>query len=246
MHPMNKLASSIIRTYIAVTFLLLSTIGKTQAVDSTWLADKFLPQFYVDTGTSLPVAKLVDEEGHERTLADFKGRILYLDIWATWCGNCIGIFPYQEQLLKRLKVLHLDTAIQFLNISIEDKKSDWKKALKKYKPIGINLYSTDTSLYEHWNMAALPTYLLLDTSGKVLGKDISSPDDATIDYILYAATRGIHPVQAVWTEFRQEKLFSEQRTPAAFTDEDYAKWHASIMPSLIDFHFWKQAHTKKK
>ncbi|MBK8143145.1 MAG: TlpA family protein disulfide reductase [Chitinophagaceae bacterium] len=101
------------------------------------MTTQYLPRFYADTGTYLPAAKFINEEGHEKTLADFRGKILYVDIWATWCGNCLVKFPYQEQLLKRLKAIHLDTSIQFINISIEDTKSGWKKALKKFNPVGI-------------------------------------------------------------------------------------------------------------
>jgi thiol-disulfide isomerase/thioredoxin len=118
------------RILLTTTLVFLSIIAKAQIMDSTFLADKILPRFYVDTGTYLPTAKFVDEAGNEKTLADFKGKLLYIDTWATWCGPCIAKFPYQEKLLERLKVLHLDTLIQFIGICYDDNQRLWKKALK--------------------------------------------------------------------------------------------------------------------
>ena len=57
--------------------------------------------------------------------------------------------------------------------------------MKKYNPEGINLYSGDTSIYTVWNISSIPRYILLDTSGKILAKKMASPDDASVDYVLY-------------------------------------------------------------
>ena len=238
---------NLMRIILLILMTFIPAIGKTQTIDSTWLTTQYLPRFYTDTGTYLPAAKFINEEGHEKTLADFRGKILYVDIWATWCGNCLVKFPYQEQLLKRLKVIHLDTSIQIINISIEDTKSEWKRALKKYNPIGINLYSSDTSLYTKWNIKSLPAYLILDSTGKVLGKDITEPDEpVTIDYLLYAANKGITPIKALWTLHKQLSLFSASRNLSAFTDKDFAEWYSLTIQSFIDSHHWQQEHLKKK
>lgn len=238
---------NLMRIILLILLTFIPAIGKTQTIDSTWLTTQYLPRFYADTGTYLPAAKFINEEGLEKTLADFRGKILYVDIWATWCGNCLVKFPYQEQLLKRLKVIHLDTSIQIINISIEDTKSEWKRALKKYNPIGINLYSSDTLLYTKWNIKSLPAYLILDSTGKVLGKDITEPDEpVTIDYLLYAVHKGITPITALWTLHKQLRLFSVARNLSAFTDKDFAEWYSLTIQSFIDSHHWQQEHLKKK
>jgi thiol-disulfide isomerase/thioredoxin len=163
-------------------------------------------------------------------------------MWATYCGPCIARFPYQEQLLKRLKALHLDSSIVFLNINAEDSKLTWKKALSKYHPIGINLYSSDTSLNSRWSIDGLPCYILLDASGKVLGKCISAPDEGSIDWILYSATKGVHPVDAIWRWQRQESLKALHHSSSAFTDQEYAEWYKKYSPTLLEFLEWRQKH----
>lgn len=225
---------------------LLSASVRSQSPDSVWYADKILPNYYIDTGINLPASVFVDEQGNRKTLEDYKGKLLYIDVWATWCGNCLVKFPYQEQLMKRLKAINLDTAVVFININIDDTKREWKNAVRKYKPTGINLYSSDTSLYEKWNMPSLPAYLLLDTSNRVLAKEIAQPDDGSIDWILYAASKGIHPVKAVWTMFRQEQLKEQQRTKTAFTDKEYADWYTATFPAMFASFQWREKHLRRK
>lgn len=231
---------------LALLCLIFSLFAGSQEIDSNWLVNSTLSKYYIDTATLLPAATFVDEQGKRKTLENYKGKILYVDVWATWCGNCLIKFPHQEQLMKRLKAVDLDTSIVFVNINIDDTKRQWKKALKKYKPHGVNLYSGDTSLYEHWNMPAIPTYLLLDTAGRVLGKGIAQPDDGAIDWILYAATKGIHPVEALWINLRQYELYAKDRSKKAFTNKMYADWHDATLMPRVEYFKWRQARDAKK
>ena len=120
------------KLFICFVFVFSSFIVKGQEVDSAWLAKNILPNLSKDASTFLPDASFIDEKGNTRSLSEFKGKILLIDVWTTWCGNCIIRFPHSEQLYKRLKSIHLDTAIQFINICTEDSKSEWKKMLKKH------------------------------------------------------------------------------------------------------------------
>jgi thiol-disulfide isomerase/thioredoxin len=231
---------------LSILFLtLFFCISANCQIDSSWLADNYLSRFYKDTGTYLQSASFLDEAGKEKTLSDFKGKILYIDMWSTTCGPCIAKFPHQEQLLKRLKALDLDSTVLFVNINAEDSKNKWKKGLRKYHPNGVNLYSSDTSLYTRWNVDALPCYMLLDSSGKVLGKCIIGPDDGSIDWVLYSATKGIHPVEAILRMFAQNKLMSQYHSAAAFTDPEYAKWYERSMPGLVEYFKWRKERQPK-
>lgn len=212
-----------------------------QEIDSLWIANTYANKFIKDTGIYLSEESFIDEKGQSRKLSEYKGKIVYIDVWTTWCGPCLASFPHSEQLYKRLKFLHLDTVIQLINICTEDSRSEWKKKLRHRKPVGLNLYSSDTSLYKSWNIRSFPRYILLDTSGKVICFDFISPDNSPIDYLLYAAAKGIKPGESIWTYFRQSQYHQKHQN---FTNDDegvqYAAWFNSIRDELIKYFKWKQ------
>lgn len=231
---------------ILIFFTLLSFLSKCQSIDSTWLAENVLSKYRTDTTTFLQSYTFTNDNGITKLLSDYKGKILYVDVWSSNCGPCIGLFPYQEQLLKRLKIFHLDTSVIFININIKDTRSNWKKALQKYHPIGINLHSSDSSLYDKWNIEALPCHILISRSGYLFGVNIAGPDDGMIDWILYSSTKGIKPIEAIWRSFSQEKLMEKYWSPSAITDKEYAKWFKDFMPALLEYAKWRAIHEGSK
>ncbi|MBL7761019.1 MAG: TlpA family protein disulfide reductase [Sediminibacterium sp.] len=224
--------------------LLLSVIGSAafgQEVDSAFIAKTYFPRFAQDTGKLLPDFRLVDEKGRERTMASFRGKILYIDVWETSCKPCIGNFPYAKQLRKRLKAAQIDTLIEFVTVCTGDSKIEWKKKLKEHKPDGVHLYANDTLLLDSWKVNAFPTYILVDPAGRIMCNGLYSPDEAFVDYALYAATKGIKPAQSVWTNLRQYQYFREHKK---YTDDaegkDYTRWYNSVVKELVAFFQWRQ------
>ena len=112
-------------------FLLLGTSCLSQEIDSSWYVKYYMKGFISDTGRNLPEVELFNENGNKVKLSEYSGKILYIGIWASSCGGSISNFPHQEQLLKRLKLIHIDTSIQIINIHVEDTRKDWVKSPKK-------------------------------------------------------------------------------------------------------------------
>ena len=225
---------------------LLSYSSNCQTIDSAYI-EKFIGNNYkTDTTSFLPTYKFIDDKGNSLLLSDFKGKILYIDIWSTYCLPCFAQFPYREQLLNRLKKAHLDTSIIFININIEDSKRNWKKALQKYHPVGINLQSNDTSLEDNWNIHALPCHILISKTGYLLGQQIAGPSDSLIDWILYSSIKGNNLTEAIWRWFNQNKLMEKYKSSSAFTDKEYAKWFNETLPSLLEYSNWRKNHLNRQ
>jgi thiol-disulfide isomerase/thioredoxin len=234
------------RAILVILLLLYFSHLRSQPIDSAWTAKAYLERFTRDTGMVLPETNLVDPHGKKRSLEEFTGKILFVDIWTTWCGSCIEGFAHQKKLVERLKAIHVDTAIQFLTICTEDEDGKWKKLLRKHDPEGVHLFATDSSIHTSWHINSFPNYMLLDRSGKILIADAPGPDDAIVDYILYAAANDIKPVTALWIHFRQNDHFNKNRS---FTNDTegmaFLKWHQSIVAELYKYSLWRQKRNKK-
>jgi hypothetical protein len=211
-------------------------------VDSNWFATKYLHNFSSDTGAFLPLVKLVDEKGNKRTTADFKGKIVYINVWHTGCEASIDMFPYEAQLLKRLRAIHLDTAVQIIDICSGTSQKKWRKMLAKQQSGAVNLFLKNR---KKWGIRRWPTYILLDANGKAIGRHISNPEEGIlIDYILYAATKGIGPVQAVWMQLSRGK-FNGVTLMNENDQAEYKTWERLLGESVNDFFRWRREYQSK-
>ena len=84
-------------------------------------------------GAKCPDATFMDSNGNSHSLSDFigKGKYLYIDLWARWCGPCCAEIPYLEKHVAHYKD---NDRIQFVSISIDNDKQAWRNKLEKDKP----------------------------------------------------------------------------------------------------------------
>lgn len=140
--------------------------------DACKKADRIAP------GNPCPDFQFADNTGKTISLKDLRGKYVYMDIWATWCGPCKGEMPSLLELEKRFE----GKDITFVSLSV-DKNKDielWKKTIEQMGLGGIQLH-----LGENWEwlknfMAAsisVPRFILLDQEGKIVNANMSRPSD---------------------------------------------------------------------
>lgn len=135
---------------LAVFAQKVPTVSKTEFT-ATVLQDKV-----VDTeGSSLTIENLIKQ---------YNGNIVILDLWATWCGDCITGMPK----LKELKSNNPD--VKFVYLSMDKTEQAWKNGIEKYQIEGDHYYmgnnwKNDFSTYIDLNW--IPRYLILDQEGKI-------------------------------------------------------------------------------
>lgn len=122
----------------------------------------------LDPPRPLPELRFVDGEGRPLTLADFRGKVILLNIWATWCIPCLREMPTLDRLEAKLGgpdfqvvVLSIDTA----GVAVVKK---FYKALK-LKALGIYVDRT-TRARVALGIAGIPTTLLIDRRGREIGR----------------------------------------------------------------------------
>ena len=133
-------------------------------------------------GKPSPDFKGVDVNGKVYTLADFRGKYVYIDVWATWCGPCRQEIPY----LKKLDEDYKDAQIVFLSLSVDQDKAKWEKMVKEQSMSGVQLHiGQDSSFQQAYKIEGIPHFILLDREGRIIDKKMSRPsmDEVTRERI---------------------------------------------------------------
>ena len=128
--------------------------------------------------------KTTDINGKELTLSMFQGKYVLLDFWASWCVPCRKGNPH----LKELYALYHDKGFEIIGISDDDRDHDaWKNAVShdglpwKHILRGLQFingqYDRSKDISDGFGIHSLPTALLIDASGKIIGRYGEGLDD---------------------------------------------------------------------
>ncbi|MDR2282690.1 MAG: TlpA family protein disulfide reductase [Sphingobacterium sp.] len=137
----------------------------------------------VETKIGVPAFKFVfpDIDGNDTALEQLKGKLVLVDMWATWCGPCRGEEPYWEQLNEGYK----DKAIAFVGVSTDKDKPKWEEYVKDKKLKGIQLHAgPDNGLSKSYRVTSIPRYILIDKSGNLITADAPRPSDPKLRTLL--------------------------------------------------------------
>lgn len=128
-------------------------------------------------GMESPVFEAYENfNGETTSLSDLRGKYVYVDIWATWCGPCKVEIPYLKSLEKKYE----DKNIAFVSISVDSPKrsGSWEKAREKWKKMvseeamgGVQLFAPEGSksefIKDYMNIG-IPRFILIDPEGKIV------------------------------------------------------------------------------
>jgi thiol-disulfide isomerase/thioredoxin len=122
---------------------------------------------------------LTDKDGKRVRLSDFKGKVVYIDFWASWCGPCRMMMPASKQLHEQLSEKQ-KKSIVFLYISIDQNKENWIKAMQDMDMQGVNVispgnWSSPACIYYQIN--SIPRYMIMDKKGDIVDLNATRPND---------------------------------------------------------------------
>lgn len=125
--------------------------------------------------------KYQDINGKEVSLSDLKGKYVYIDLWATWCGPCREEIPH----LQKLEKMFQGTNIAFVSISTDKDKAAWEKMVKEEKLGGIQLHTGgDEEFMKAFRVNGIPHFILLDSDGRIVEAKMFRPSDPkTVEYL---------------------------------------------------------------
>ena len=127
-------------------------------------------------GASVPDIEIIDAEGNPHKLSEFKGKYIYIDFWASWCGPCNREIPFLKDLEKNLN----NDMVEFVGISIDEDAEAWKDALKRNE-LSENQFLGNSKLSDMLSIQSIPRYVIYDKEGKLL--DANAPRPSSGDEI---------------------------------------------------------------
>jgi len=117
-----------------------------------------------------------DMQGNPVKLSDFKGKLVYVDVWATWCGPCKYEIPY----LDTLETDYHGKNIVFISYSIDEDHAAWLKFVPEHKLQGVQIIGEkawESQLCKKYKIKGVPTFMLFDTVGKIVSVKMTRPSD---------------------------------------------------------------------
>lgn len=125
---------------------------------------------YSRVGGEMPDVPIIDQQGNEHRLSEFKGRYVYIDLWASWCGPCNQEIPYLKELERTIG----NDKVVFISISIDEDFNAWKAAIKRHNLSGNQFLGNET-LATLLKVQGIPRFLIYDKEGRLLYPDAPRP-----------------------------------------------------------------------
>ncbi len=152
---------------LAVVFFSNHPLAKTEP-DSNQL-----DELIADMGVSIhpfgndPLGvKLLNTAGRYIRLDEFRGKIVFLNFWTTWCPTCITEMPSMEKLHRKL----IGKNFAMVAVNIKEPASQVKKFFEKHNLTFTALLDTTGEVSAQFGIRAIPTTFILDKSGQILGR----------------------------------------------------------------------------
>ena len=117
-------------------------------------------------GRPAPDFTLHDLDGQPVSLSQFKGKVVLLDFWASWCKPCINNLPY----LRKIKGKTSGWPVVFLNVSLDEDEAAWRKAVDEHRIPGVHVRADgwNAEVAKTYQVNSIPSYYLVDSQGLIV------------------------------------------------------------------------------
>lgn len=123
---------------------------------------------------------LTDLAGKRTNLSRFKGKYLFLNFWASWCGPCIEHIPSLNSIIKNAE----NIPIKFVSISVDRNSNQWKKTVSEHDLLGVNLFDPKGILRAFYRINTFPTYIIISPDGNISNRYAPYPGSADLDSLI--------------------------------------------------------------
>ena len=125
-------------------------------------------------------------EGDEVRLSDLKGKLIVVDVWATWCGPCIQETPYFEEIEEKYSQ---NDDVVFLALSIDRGEETWKKHLEKHNKTGHQWLTAKSNLGAY-EVAGIPRYFVIGKDMTIINVFAPRPSSGDLEKLIEKSLSG--------------------------------------------------------
>ena len=179
-NPSRKAQAKAYKTLANVRTLKDTDEGKKYA---KILEDKYADIFpNLSVGKTAPEVVSQDVGGKKAKLSDLRGKVVVLDIWATWCGPCRAMIPHEREMVKRFK----GKPFVLVSISGDEKKETLTKFLGENPMPWTHWWNgAKGGILDELNVEGFPTIFVLDAKGVIRYKEVREEEmDKAVDALL--------------------------------------------------------------
>lgn len=137
----------------------------------------------LQVGMKAPAAESKTLGGEKVSLADYKGKVVVLDFWATWCGPCKAMIPHERELVRRLR----DKPFALISVSVDDDRAELEGFLRAEPMPWAHWWEGGENgpLVRKWNVGIFPTVYVIDAKGVIRYKHVQGEElDKAVDKLL--------------------------------------------------------------
>ena len=138
------------------------------------------------SGQPAPISTLKDTEGNTHTFEEFKGKVVVIDVWATWCSSCIANMPKFIKLSNEYKDRD---DICFITISVDrsEDKEMWLRAIERNNMQQMqNLFpdcAEESKFETDFRISGVPRYIIIGKDGNIVSAHAPTPGTEMVEMI---------------------------------------------------------------
>ena len=170
--------------------LEIRTLINTNVADCK-LKEKVLAQYEmfatIMQGNQAPNVTFKDAEGKKYSIDDFKGKVIVMDVWATWCSSCLKNMPKFMELIKEFENRE-DIAFFTVSTDSDELREKWLAAIARHNMGSMQNLTPDRSSTEQFEekyfVAGVPRYIVIDKEGKIISAFAPKPGSGLKELIM--------------------------------------------------------------
>ena len=129
----------------------------------------------ISAGKEAPEIKGLTIDGDTTLLSDLRGHLVYIDVWATWCGPCVEEFPHYDNILSQFSA---EDSVKFLFVSVDHDQNKWVDYLEEKSDVpqrAVHINDQGGKMRKPYKIWEIPRCILVDREGNIIDANAPRP-----------------------------------------------------------------------